>query len=203
MTPKHNNNVALDAISLVSGGMHRLASAVAALEAAQGVAVWRACAGVETQHGAAVGVTLADGERIAADAVVGEQRRAQRRWAAQHHPDCGHRQRIFAPVPHGPRRRPRWRPLRVLLLERRPVWPWWKTLGDDRPGPGKHGADANTLRIGRSGLTWDGTTLTAEIDEVTAPQHVTAVHDVCRWTGSLCLGCNGCFRLRRLKFFGE
>ena len=30
-------------------------------------------------------------------------------------------------------------------------------------------ADADHLQIGRSGLTWDGTTLTADIDEVTAP----------------------------------
>jgi 1-hydroxycarotenoid 3,4-desaturase len=65
-------HVERDGVWLVDGGMHRLAVALAGLAAARGAAFRYGAevAEVLTQGGRACGVRLADGERIAADAVV-------------------------------------------------------------------------------------------------------------------------------------
>jgi len=65
-------HVELGGVWMVEGGIQRLPAACATLAAAQGVTVRYGCtvAEVEVKHGRAVGVRLADGERIAADAVL-------------------------------------------------------------------------------------------------------------------------------------
>jgi 1-hydroxycarotenoid 3,4-desaturase len=65
-------HVEQDGVWLVEGGMHRIARALSDLVAAKGgrVRYGAHVAAIETANGRASGVTLADGERIAADAVV-------------------------------------------------------------------------------------------------------------------------------------
>ena len=65
-------HVEQDGVWLVEGGMQRLAQALATVAAARGVRLrcGATVAAIETQAGAVAGVRLADGERIAADAVV-------------------------------------------------------------------------------------------------------------------------------------
>ncbi len=65
-------HVEREGVWLVEGGMHALAAALAALAAARGARFryGTEVAGIETARGGVVGVTLAEGERLAADAVV-------------------------------------------------------------------------------------------------------------------------------------
>lgn len=65
-------HVEASGVWLIDGGMHRLATALAALAERCGARLRYASpvAGIAVERGRAVGVTLASGERIAADAVV-------------------------------------------------------------------------------------------------------------------------------------
>ncbi len=65
-------HVEQDGVWLVEGGMHRIARALASLLQARGgiIRYGAHVAAIETANGRASGVRLADGERIAADAVV-------------------------------------------------------------------------------------------------------------------------------------
>ncbi len=65
-------HVEQDGVWLVGGGMHRLAQALADLAASHGARLryGTAVAGIELARGRVSGVTLADGERVAAQAVV-------------------------------------------------------------------------------------------------------------------------------------
>jgi 1-hydroxycarotenoid 3,4-desaturase len=65
-------HVEQDGVWLVDGGMHRIAQALAGLLTARGGTLRTGAhvAAIETERGRASGVRLADGERIAADAVI-------------------------------------------------------------------------------------------------------------------------------------
>ncbi|MES2978332.1 MAG: 1-hydroxycarotenoid 3,4-desaturase CrtD [Pseudomonadota bacterium] len=64
--------VEMDGVWSIDGGMHALPLALARLAAARGVTFryGQACERIEVQHGKVSGVTLAGGERLAADSVV-------------------------------------------------------------------------------------------------------------------------------------